>query len=311
MFGAMMKGIAQDFVKYVMHVQVVRNEAPAPAVQNVQQTSSDDAARRRASPAAAAAAAAAGEIAPEVAATAPRAGAGRAGQAADRRQGRVVEDPAQRAVPVRQRQEVQDVPRRSVIASRRATSMRDFSDDLKELRRRLGEAEAYLQDRRQPGTADRARARGRPARPVGRPGAGQEGQHRVRRREGRPRHASTRWRGELDDVELLHEMAREVDDASQEADIDAAIASIAAPARRARPAQPVHRRARRGRLHRADQRQGRRRRRAGLERDAAADVRPLGRAARLRLRGRRRSARAPRPASCRPSSRSPAATPTG
>ena len=42
MFGQMMKGIAQDFVKYVMHVQVVRNDAPAPAVQNVQQTSSDN-----------------------------------------------------------------------------------------------------------------------------------------------------------------------------------------------------------------------------------------------------------------------------
>jgi hypothetical protein len=42
MFGAMMKGIAQDFVKYVMHVQVVRNETPAPVVQNVQQSSSDN-----------------------------------------------------------------------------------------------------------------------------------------------------------------------------------------------------------------------------------------------------------------------------
>ena len=72
MFGSMMKGIAQDFVRYVMHVQVVRNEqqtaqttvtstaapapaaapappavagppapAPAPAVSNLQQTSSD------------------------------------------------------------------------------------------------------------------------------------------------------------------------------------------------------------------------------------------------------------------------------
>ena len=30
MFGAMMKGIAQDFVRYVMHVQVIRQEAPAP-----------------------------------------------------------------------------------------------------------------------------------------------------------------------------------------------------------------------------------------------------------------------------------------
>jgi len=68
MFGSMMKGIAQDFVRYVMHVQVVRNEqpaastggpgqttvtssaapaptapaeAPAPAVSNLQTTSSD------------------------------------------------------------------------------------------------------------------------------------------------------------------------------------------------------------------------------------------------------------------------------
>jgi preprotein translocase subunit SecA len=43
MFGAMMKGIAQDFVRYVMHVQVVRNDQqPATTVQNVQQTSADD-----------------------------------------------------------------------------------------------------------------------------------------------------------------------------------------------------------------------------------------------------------------------------
>ena len=41
MFGSMMKGIAQDFVKYVMHVQLVRNEEPAPVVQNLQQTKSD------------------------------------------------------------------------------------------------------------------------------------------------------------------------------------------------------------------------------------------------------------------------------
>jgi len=43
MFGAMMKGIAQDFVKYVMHVQVIRNDAPQQTVQNVQQTSSENA----------------------------------------------------------------------------------------------------------------------------------------------------------------------------------------------------------------------------------------------------------------------------
>ncbi len=47
LFGGMMTGIAQDFVKYVMHVQVVQNEVPAaaaeaPAVQNLQTSSSDD-----------------------------------------------------------------------------------------------------------------------------------------------------------------------------------------------------------------------------------------------------------------------------
>ena len=66
MFGAMMKGIAQDFVKYIMHVQVVRKEAPAPVVQNLQQSSSDD---QQVSGFSAAAQAAAdeGEISPEAA----------------------------------------------------------------------------------------------------------------------------------------------------------------------------------------------------------------------------------------------------
>ena len=41
MFGAMMKGIAQDFVRYVMHVQVVRNDAPDLAVKNVQESKSE------------------------------------------------------------------------------------------------------------------------------------------------------------------------------------------------------------------------------------------------------------------------------
>jgi preprotein translocase subunit SecA len=41
MFGALMKGIAQDFVRYVMHVQVVRDDAPV--IQNVRVTSSEDA----------------------------------------------------------------------------------------------------------------------------------------------------------------------------------------------------------------------------------------------------------------------------
>ena len=69
MFGSLMKGIAQDFVKYVMHVQVVRQQESAPVVQNVQQSSSDDDTASGFATAAQAAAAS-GEIAPEVAATA-------------------------------------------------------------------------------------------------------------------------------------------------------------------------------------------------------------------------------------------------
>ena len=42
MFGQMMTGIAQDFVRYVMHVQVVNEEAPALRVQNLTETSSDN-----------------------------------------------------------------------------------------------------------------------------------------------------------------------------------------------------------------------------------------------------------------------------
>lgn len=42
MFGSLMKGIAQDFVKYVMHVQVINNSAPASEIRNIQQTSDEN-----------------------------------------------------------------------------------------------------------------------------------------------------------------------------------------------------------------------------------------------------------------------------
>ena len=70
MFGQMMKGIAQDFVKYVMHVQVIRKDEPSQIVQNVQQSSSDTAPTDGIA-AAARAAAAAGEIPQEAAPAAP------------------------------------------------------------------------------------------------------------------------------------------------------------------------------------------------------------------------------------------------
>ena len=41
MFGHMMTGIAQDFVRYIMHVQVVRDDIPAGTVRNVQEISSE------------------------------------------------------------------------------------------------------------------------------------------------------------------------------------------------------------------------------------------------------------------------------
>jgi preprotein translocase subunit SecA len=41
LFGGMMKGIAQDFVRYVMRVQMVSNPTPDEAPQNLEQTSSD------------------------------------------------------------------------------------------------------------------------------------------------------------------------------------------------------------------------------------------------------------------------------
>ena len=70
MFGSMMKGIAQDFVKYVMHVQVVRQEAPSQVVQNVQQSSSDDQPQAGGFDQAARAAIASGEVDPDAAAPA-------------------------------------------------------------------------------------------------------------------------------------------------------------------------------------------------------------------------------------------------
>ena len=70
MFGQMMKGIAQDFVKYVMHVQVIRKDEPSQIVQNVQQSSSETAPTDGIA-AAARAAAASGEIPQEAAPAAP------------------------------------------------------------------------------------------------------------------------------------------------------------------------------------------------------------------------------------------------
>jgi peptide chain release factor 2 len=103
--------------------------------------------------------------------------------------------------------------------------MRDFTDDLKELRRRLGEAEGYLK-------IPSARARLTELEfEVARPDLwdDQELAKKINSEYSNVKGDIDTFdslTGELDDVELLHEMAREVDDESQEADIQSAVNSI-------------------------------------------------------------------------------------
>jgi preprotein translocase subunit SecA len=71
MFGGLMKGIAQDFVRYVMHVQVVRNDPTSTTVVSNMQESSAESAPTDGFAAAAQAAVASGELPPEAIAPAP------------------------------------------------------------------------------------------------------------------------------------------------------------------------------------------------------------------------------------------------
>src|SRR4051812_20943311 len=108
--------------------------------------------------------------------------------------------------------------------------MRDFSDELKDLRRRLGEAEDYLKV----GTA-RARLVELEME-VSRPDLwdDQELAKKINAEYANVRADIDTFDSltqSLDDVELLHEMAREVDDESQEADIAAGAAAIGAQLR--------------------------------------------------------------------------------
>ena len=103
--------------------------------------------------------------------------------------------------------------------------MRDFSDDLKDLRRRLGDAEGYLKV-----PASRARLTELEFE-VARPDLwdDQELAKRINAEYANVKgdiDTFDQLTSELDDVELLHEMAREVDDESQEGDIQSAIDSI-------------------------------------------------------------------------------------
>ena len=305
MFGEMMKGIAQDFVQ-VRHARPgrSRNEAPAPTVQNAARRRSQR--RRR-----------------ERRRRLRRGRAGRCGGRRDRRQRsrrgrrrrrrapveaaagrevRVGQDPAQRAVPLRQRQEVQALPRRRLDGRRHArcvtspTTCKDAAPTPRRGRRATCKIDASR------GPPRRARGRGGAPRPVGRPGRGEEGHRRVRQREGRHRRVRRARRSELEDAETLHELARERTTSRRRPRSPAPSTAIGRQAASSSCAACSPASTTSSTASSRSSRRGRRRR-AGLGRDAAADVRPLGRAAWLRVRGRRRSPRAPRRASSPPSSR--------
>jgi peptide chain release factor 2 len=100
--------------------------------------------------------------------------------------------------------------------------VRDYSDDLKELRRRWAKLTA-ISDRFQPGQASSQRSR---------PPDLWDDQDEAKRINTEYANVKTDidqfdiLSGELEDAEVLHELAREVDDASQEPELDAAVASI-------------------------------------------------------------------------------------
>ena len=103
--------------------------------------------------------------------------------------------------------------------------MRDYSDDLKELRRRLGEAHGYLK-------IDSNRSRlVELEHEVARPGLWDD-QDEAKKINTEYANVKTDidqfdlLSRELEDAEVLHELAREVDDASQEPELDSAIRSV-------------------------------------------------------------------------------------
>ena len=103
--------------------------------------------------------------------------------------------------------------------------MRDYSDDLKELRRRLGEAHGYLK-------IDSNRSRlVELEQEVARPNLwdDQDEAKRINTEYANVKSDIDHFdllSSELEDAEVLHELAREVDDASQEPELDAAIAAV-------------------------------------------------------------------------------------
>src|SRR5690349_2020560 len=103
--------------------------------------------------------------------------------------------------------------------------MRDFTDDLRELRRRLGEAETYLRVGESRNRLTELEAE------MGRPDLWDDAEA-AKALSGE--YANVRddlatydaLAGMLDDAEVLHELAREEDDESQEEEILASVRSI-------------------------------------------------------------------------------------
>jgi peptide chain release factor 2 len=105
--------------------------------------------------------------------------------------------------------------------------MRDFSDDLSTLRRRLGEAEGYLKV-----PANRVRIVELEAE-IGRPDLWDDPDYAKRLNADYANVKADidlfdRLSRELEDAEVLHELAREMDDASQEDDIEQSCVQVAA-----------------------------------------------------------------------------------
>ena len=191
--------------------------------------------------------------------------------------------------------------------------MRDFSDDLKALRA------PSRRGRRLPARSTTPRARLAEletevarARPLGRPGPGQAGQRRVRQRARRPRRVrrpgrrDRRRRGARTSSPARRATRAQEPEIEQRPPPSVDRSSTSSSCAACSPASTTSADA-----ICADQRQGRRRRRPGLGRDAAAHVHRAGPSGAASTSRSTTSRRAPRPASCRPSSRSRAATPTG
>lgn len=123
--------------------------------------------------------------------------------------------------------QIQGVPRRSVVVVLVVVHMRDFSNDIKEVSRRLSDAYVYLK-------IDHARARLSELEvEISRPDLwdDQDLAKKVNSEYANVKSDVDEYsslKAIVDDVEVLHELAREVDDDSQEGEIEANISKVSA-----------------------------------------------------------------------------------